>query len=96
MHPAEAFQRYRKDILQIADSFGARNPRVFGSIARGDATEWSDVDILVQFDRGRSLLDLVGLKQALEDLLGCRVHVVSEPALKRSRRKRILAEARPI
>ena len=39
---------------------------------------------------------LVGLKQALEDLLGCRVHVVSEPALKRSRRERILAEARPI
>lgn len=96
MHPAEAFQRYRKDILQIAEAHGARNPRVFGSVARGDATEWSDFDLLVQFDEGRSLFDLIGLKQALEDLLSCRVHVVSEPALKRSRRERILVEARPI
>ena len=65
-------QDLRADILRIADLHGARNVRVFGSEARGDATPVSDLDLLVDMDKDRSLLDLVGLGQDLQDLLGRR------------------------
>ncbi len=65
-------QDLRADILRIADLHGARNVRVFGSEARGDATPASDLDLLVDMDKDRSLLDLVGFGQDLEDLLGRR------------------------
>jgi uncharacterized protein len=81
------------EILGVAAKYGARNVRVFGSVARGQADEQSDIDFLVEMDPGRSLLDLGGLQAELEALLGCPVDVVTEKALKPRIRGRILAEA---
>ncbi|TAN24270.1 MAG: DUF86 domain-containing protein [Acidobacteria bacterium] len=75
----------RPTILRIAASYGAHNVRVFGSEARGEARGDSDLDLLVDMEPGRSLLDLVGLGQDLEDLLGRRVDVVTERSLLRDR-----------
>jgi predicted nucleotidyltransferase len=92
----EQVRRRRADIQRIAAEHGARNVRVFGSVARGEANSASDVDVLVGFEPGRSLLDLVGLAQALEDLLGCRVDVVSEGGIDPYLRDDILGEAVPL
>ena len=86
----------REAILQIAARHGASNVRIFGSVARGQAREGSDLDILVQLQEDRSLLDHVALMQDLEDLLGCRVEVVNDRALHRLIRDQILAEAVPL
>src|SRR6266542_2236895 len=75
-------RRRRVEILAAAARHGIRNVRVFGSVARGDADDRSDVDFLVELERGRSLLDLAGLLVDLEDLLGRRVDVVTVPGLK--------------
>ncbi|HEX5471836.1 MAG TPA: nucleotidyltransferase domain-containing protein, partial [Lacipirellulaceae bacterium] len=60
-------KQYRPEILRVAAKYGAHNVRVFGSSARGGATDMSDVDILVELEQGRSLLDHVGLQQELEE-----------------------------
>ena len=85
--------RVRAEIVAAAARHGATNVRVFGSVARGDADATSDVDFLVDFEPGRSLLDLAGLLVDLEDLLGHPVDVVTEPGLKARIRQRVLAEA---
>ena len=85
--------RVRTEILAAAARHGATNVRVFGSVARGDADAASDVDFLVDFEPGRSLLDLANLLVELEDLLGHPVDVVPEPGLKARIRQRVLAEA---
>jgi predicted nucleotidyltransferase len=85
--------RLREEILAVAARHGASNVRVFGSVARGDADAASDIDFLVDFEEGRSLLDLASLLVDLEDLLGLRVDVVTEPGLKARIRQRVLAEA---
>jgi predicted nucleotidyltransferase len=85
--------RLRAEILAAAARHGATNVRVFGSVARGDADAASDVDFLVDFEAGRSLLDLASLLVELEDLLGHSVDVVTEPGLKARIRQRVLAEA---
>ena len=71
----------REEILQIAQKHGARNVRVFGSVAKGEARARSDVDLLVEMEPGRSLLDMIAIKQDLEDLLGRKVDVVTEAAV---------------
>jgi uncharacterized protein len=83
----------RDEILQIAASHGARDVRVFGSMARGEAGPDSDIDILVKLDPGRSLLDLVAIKQDLEDLIGCEVDVVTEASISPYIRAEVLREA---
>lgn len=83
----------RLEILAIAQRHGARNVRVFGSAARGEARPDSDVDLLVDLEPGRTLLDHVALWQDLEELLGCRVDIVVEGGINRHLRDRILAEA---
>jgi len=70
--------------------------RLFGSVARGEAGEKSDIDLLVEFEPGRSLLDHAGLMVELEELLGRKVDVVSEQSLYWLIRRRILKEARPL
>lgn len=85
--------RHRDAVLALAREHGARRIRLFGSVARGTAGPDSDIDLLVAFEPGRSLLDVVALKQDLEDLLGCRVDLASETALHRSIRDRVLADA---
>lgn len=73
---------------------GAGNARVFGSVARGDARKESDLDLLLDLEPGRSLLDLAGVVVDLQDLLGCRVDVTREGGLRRpALRARILREA---
>jgi uncharacterized protein len=86
----------REDILKIAASHGARNIRVFGSVARGEASDSSDIDLLVDMEPDRSLLDVAALLADLRDLLGRRVDVVSEKGLYWLLRRRILKEAKPL
>ena len=78
----EIRSRYRAQIVAAAEGRGAHNIRVFGSVARGDQRYDSDIDFLVDFDPGRSLLDLTGLWLDLETVLGCKVDVVSSRGLK--------------
>ena len=89
-------QEKREDILKLAKKHGAYNIRIFGSVARGEADEKSDLDILINMESGRSLLDRVGLILDLESLLGCRVDVVTERGLGERVRDRILKEAMPL
>ena len=86
----------RQEILSHAAEHGARNVRVFGSTARGEAEESSDVNLLVEMEPGRNLLDLVGLWQDLEDLLGTHVDVLSDGGVSPHLRERIYAEAVPL
>ncbi len=86
----------RSAILRLAAAHGARDVRVFGSLARGEAGPGSDLDLLVRMEDGRSLLDLVGLWQDLQELLGRKVDVISEGGLSPHLRDRILAEAMPL
>ena len=81
MHLDEMVTSKRERILRIAAQHGARNVRIFGSAAQGRAGPESDVDLLVELEPGRSLMDHVALVQELEELLGCKVDVVSEKAL---------------
>ena len=86
----------REEILRLTERRGAHNLRVFGSVARGDANENSDLDLLVAWEPGRSLLDHAGLVQDLQELLGMKVHVGTEKALHWYVRDRILREATPL
>ena len=89
-------KKHRAEILKIAARHGASNIRVFGSVARGDADDRSDIDFLVDLENGRSLFDLGGLLVDLEKLLGCSVDVVTENGLRPRIRERVLNEARGI
>ena len=86
-------ERHRLDILRIAQSHGARRIRVFGSFARGEERADSDLDVLVELDPGRDLLDIVAIKQDLEALLGRSVDVVTERAVSPYIRESVLREA---
>ena len=86
----------REEILGLAARRGARNVRVFGSVARGDNDDRSDVDFLVDLEPGRSLLDLGGLQRDLEKLLSSRIDVVSSRGLRDRVRDRILRDAVPL
>jgi predicted nucleotidyltransferase len=86
----------KREILAHAAEHGARNVRVFGSTARGEAEASSDVDLLVEMEPGRNLLDLVGLWQDLEDLLGTHVDVLTDGGVSPYMRERIFAEAVPL
>ena len=69
---------------------------VFGSVARGEATDQSDVDFLVEFEKGRTLLDLSGLRLDLMELLGCEVDVATPGSLHPKLRDRIMGELVPL
>jgi uncharacterized protein len=86
----------RAEILRIAKANGAIRVRIFGSFARGTARPDSDLDLLIDLERGRTLLDLVAIKQDIEDLLGREVHVVTEAAVSPRIRDEILEEATPL
>jgi predicted nucleotidyltransferase len=89
----QALRERRDEILQIAAKHGARTVRIFGSVARGEADAASDLDLLVEMEPGRSLLDLGGLLMELQELLGCRVDVVTEKGLRERIRDRVQKEA---
>jgi uncharacterized protein len=84
---------HRDRILKLAAHHGARNVRVFGSVARGDERSDSDIDFLVDIEAGRSVLDVIGLQQDLEELLGHRVEVFTDGDLSPYMQNQVLAEA---
>lgn len=96
MAVSELLQEKREEILRLCARYGARNVRVFGSVARGQADVQSDIDFLVEMEPGRSLFDLGGLQYELEQLLGCPVDIVTERGLKVRIRERVLREAVPL
>lgn len=92
----ELLKDKREEILKLAAKHGARNVRVFGSLARGEARPDSDIDFLVEMDVNKSLLDRATLLLALEKLLKHKVDVATERVLRPEIRKRALAEALPL
>ena len=86
----------REEILRLASKRGARNLRIFGSVARGEGVAESDIDFLVDLEPGRSLMDLGGLQADLEQLLGGKVDVVSSRGLRERVRERVLRDAVPL
>src|SRR5439155_5626714 len=86
----------RQRLLDAARRHGARNLRVFGSVARGDETPESDVDFLVELEPGRTLLDLIGFQQEAEEILGVGVDVAAPRMMKERVRARAMREARPV
>jgi uncharacterized protein len=94
---AELLNSQRKTILEIAAKHGAYNLRVFGSVARGEADEQSDIDLLVDYSLDRITPWFpAGLKLELEQLLGRKVDIATEPALKDRIREQVLKEAIPL
>lgn len=86
----------RLEVLDIAARHGAKNIRIFGSAVRGEDRPDSDLDLLVEMEEGRSLLDRIAAMQDLEDLLGCKVDVVNERALHWYIKDSILSQAVPL
>lgn len=86
-------QQKRETILSIAEQHGAKNIRLFGSVLRGENTATSDIDFLVDPNPDWSLLDLIRLQQALEDVLGCRVDIAQSGYLTPPLESKILIEA---
>jgi len=84
----------RAEILEVAARHGVSNIRVYGSVARGEANRESDVDFLVDIEKGRSLFDLGAFYADLEDLLGCKIDVGTE--IKPRLREHVEAEAVPL
>jgi predicted nucleotidyltransferase len=89
----DTLHAHRRAVLELAARHGARNVRVFGSIARGDDRPDSDVDLLVDIEPGRTLLDVIALEQDLAELLGRPVQVLTDGGLSPYLQERILAEA---
>ena len=96
MRPSELLKLKRDEILALAAKAGAQNVRVFGSAARGDDREESDLDLLVDWTPQTSLFDVGGLITSLQELLGKRVDVISAQQLHPRFHPRVLAHARPI
>jgi uncharacterized protein len=93
---AENLREKRQAILEIARRHGAHDVRIFGSVARGDNTEASDLDLIVRFDEGRTLLDHGGLLMDLRDLLGMKVDVIDEEGMRPRFRDEVMKEAIPL
>ena len=96
VRPSQQLARYRDRILEIVAGVHASNIRVFGSVARGEDNEGSDLDLLVEVPKGTTLFDMVGLQQEIEELLGVTVDVVTVNDLPERIRTRVLEEARPL
>lgn len=96
MNIRELLEKNRDEILQIAKKHGATNVRIFGSVARGQDTSESDLDVLVDFEKGRSLMDHSALVIELQDLLGCKVDVATERGLKERIRERVAKDSVPL
>ncbi|MGH9158246.1 MAG: helix-turn-helix domain-containing protein [Acidimicrobiales bacterium] len=86
-------RRHRRTVIEMAGQRGARNLRVFGSVARGEDTATSDVDVLVDLDAGQGLIALAAISRELSTLLGVHVDVIPASSLKAAMRDEVLAEA---
>lgn len=89
----EELKERREQIIAIAERHGAKRIRLFGSLARGEESRDSDVDFLIELEPKRSLLDIIAIKQDLEDLLQCKVDVVTEKAVSPYVRDEIVTQA---
>jgi predicted nucleotidyltransferase len=89
-------QEKRAEIIKIARKYGASNIRIFGSVARGEATENSDIDFLMDIESGHSLLHRISLIQELEDLLKCKVDVAKPQQLHELIKQQIIQESIPL
>ena len=87
---------HRDEIVKIAERYGVRHVRIFGSTVRDEAEPGSDVDVLVDLEPGRSLIDLGGFQIAMQELLDCPVDVVTEAGLHWYIREHVLEEAIPL
>lgn len=96
MSKRELVQRQRNEVMAIARRHGGLSLKLFGSTARGDEVEDSDVDFLVEMEPGRSLLDLGGMQNELELFLGCPVDVVTANGLRERIRSQVLTESVPV
>jgi len=93
MKPSEIIAKYRRDIRKLAQQYGLTDIRVFGSVVHGNDHEGSDLDLLVNAPEGTTLLDLIGLQQALEDKYGLPVDLLTEKDLPIQFRNKVTAEA---
>ncbi len=93
---AEELRSKREEILKIATDHGVKSIKVFGSVARGEETKNSDIDIIVKFEEGRSLFDLIDLKDSLENLLKRKVDVVTENSIHWYIKEKIKAEVKEL
>jgi predicted nucleotidyltransferase len=96
MKPSEALGRHRDAIRWIVEAHGARNARVFGSALRGDDTEQSDLDLLVDTTSETTLFDMGWIQSELRQLPGVRVDVLTPNELPEKFRAQVLAQARPL
>ncbi len=91
-----AIHRVRERLLEAARRHGVRNIRVFGSVARGEDTEASDIDLLVDLEPPRTVIDLIGFQQEAEEILGAPVDAAAPRFMKSRVRARALREARRV
>ncbi len=96
MRPSEALPQYRETIRQLVLEAGMANPRVFGSVLRGEDTEDSDLDILVDPAPKTSLMDLAGLQIEIEARTGAKVDLLTPMCLPEKFRQKVLDEAQPV
>jgi uncharacterized protein len=96
MRPSEALKRHRDEVLEIIARYPVRNPRIFGSVARGEDEEGSDLDILVEHDGQVSTFDLAGLELELENTLRVRVDIQTPAGLTNDVAGRVAGDARPL
>lgn len=92
----QQLQAKRQAIIEIANSYGVSNLRIFGSVARGEERSDSDIDFLVDIAQGVSLLDYIGFIQELEDLLSCKVDVAEPETLHPRIKDQVMQEAVPL
>lgn len=88
----EQIEEIKDTIIEVLKKYGVKRAAFFGSIVRGEATEGSDIDLLVEFEGKKSLLDLVGLKLELQELLGREVDVITYKSIHPLLKERILGE----
>jgi len=97
MRPSEALALHRDEVLAIIAKYPVRNPRLFGSVARGEDVEGSDIDILVEPTDGvTTFIHLVELEREIANLIGGEIDILTPGGLRRPVAERILAEAKPL
>ena len=95
-HTLEDIRRLRPEIMELARQYRARKVSVFGSCLRGEMREDSDIDFLVDFEDNYTLLDIAGMWNGLEDLLGCKVDVIDRRGLREELRESVFREAQAL
>ncbi len=92
----QLLEEKKSDIYALAKNYGIKDVRVFGSVARGEDTESSDIDFLVTMERGHGLFDRCGFWSDVEEVLGREIDVLTEKGLHWSFRQQVIDEAKPL